>query len=90
VINSYGFQSLGHLFLHPIANINVLPTNKIISFCFFSSFFAFFFPSCKTSVVTNHSSSYAFNSIDDKHREKVLTHTTYSWDIENTHDLINS
>jgi hypothetical protein len=54
------------------------------------SIFFGFFPSCKTSMATNHSSSYAFNSIDDKHREKVLTHTTYSWDVENTHDLIDS
>jgi hypothetical protein len=42
-------------------------------------------------MVTNHSYSYAFNAIDDKHtEEKVLTHTTYSWDVENTHDSINS
>jgi hypothetical protein len=41
-------------------------------------------------MATNHSCSYAFNSIDDKHREKALVYTTYSWDVENTHDLINS
>jgi hypothetical protein len=28
--------------------------------------------------------------INDKCREKVLTLTTYPWDVERTHDLIDS
>jgi hypothetical protein len=41
-------------------------------------------------MATTHASFHAFNSINFKHREKVITLTTYSWDVENTHDPINS
>jgi hypothetical protein len=33
---------------------------------------------------TSHSSSHAFNLINDTHWEKVATPTTYSWEVENT------
>jgi hypothetical protein len=39
---------------------------------------------------TNHSSSSAFNLLDDTHSKKIVTLTTYSWDVESTHDLIDS
>jgi hypothetical protein len=39
-------------------------------------------------MATNHSSSHAFNPINDTHREKVVTLSTYSWDVKNTHNLI--
>jgi hypothetical protein len=39
---------------------------------------------------TSHSSSHEFNSINNTHQEKIITSTTYSWDVKNTHDLIDS
>jgi hypothetical protein len=40
-------------------------------------------------MATNHSSCHPFNSNHDTHLKKVATLTTYSWDVENTYDLIN-
>jgi hypothetical protein len=39
---------------------------------------------------TSHSSSHTFNSFNNTHQEKIITSTTYSWDVKNTHDLIDS
>jgi hypothetical protein len=86
VINSYGFESLVYLNLHPICK-HWCNAHKLNQFLFL--FFFFPLPSCKTSMKTTNSSSYAFNSINDRHWEKVVTLTTYSWDVENTHDLID-
>ncbi len=36
-----------------------------------------------------HSSFHAFKSINDTHWKKVVT-STYSWNVESTHDLIDS
>ncbi len=60
---------------------------RMIFFCWF--FFSFF-PSCKTQFSTSHSSSHTFNSINDTHWKQIVTPTTYSWDVENTLDLIDS
>jgi len=40
-------------------------------------------------MATNYSSYHAFNSNHYTHLKKVATHTTCSWDVENTYDLIN-
>jgi len=45
---------------------------------------------CKSPILTSHSSFHAFNSITDTHQKKVVTHTTHSWDVKNTHVLIDS
>jgi hypothetical protein len=45
---------------------------------------------CKSPILTSHSSFHAFNSINDTPQKKVVTHTTHSWDVKNTHDLIDS
>ncbi len=50
----------------------------------FIAFFVFIFFYYKVSMRTSHSSSHAFNLINDTHWEKVATPTTYSWEVENT------
>jgi NADPH-dependent 7-cyano-7-deazaguanine reductase QueF-like protein len=39
---------------------------------------------------TNNSSSSAFNLLNGTHSKKIVTLTTYSWDVKSTHDLIDS
>jgi hypothetical protein len=41
-------------------------------------------------MVTSHSFHHEFNLNNDTHQEKIATLTTYSWDVESTHDLIDS
>jgi hypothetical protein len=36
-------------------------------------------------MATSHSSFLAFTSNNDTYLKKVATHTTYSWDVENTY-----
>jgi hypothetical protein len=40
-------------------------------------------------MAASHSSSHAFHLINDTHFLKIATFTTYSRDVESTHDLIN-
>jgi hypothetical protein len=62
-------------------SIDELPTNYIISLnLFVVVFFAFFFPYCKVPMPTSHSSSHAYNSINNTNHENIITPTTYSWD----------
>ncbi len=74
-------------------NLQVLMNRPLITslnlFVFWSLFLLFFFPSCQSPMLTSHLSFHAFNSINDTHQNKVVT-TTYSQDVKNTHDLINS
>jgi hypothetical protein len=39
---------------------------------------------------TSHSSYHAFNSNSNTQLKKIATLITYLWDVENTHDLIDS
>ncbi len=59
-------------------------------FYFFGHSSCFVFPSCKSPMLTSHSCFHAFNSINDRHQKKVVTPTTHSWDVKNTHDSIYS
>jgi uncharacterized membrane protein YhaH (DUF805 family) len=72
VVNLHDFKKkLVILICTQFASIGVLLTNWIILFpssLFVVIFFVVFF-----SIVTNHSSSHAFDSINDTHWEKVAT-----------------
>jgi hypothetical protein len=42
-------------------------------------------------MVASHSSYHVhLVQINDTHKQKVATLKTYSWDVQNTHDLIDS
>jgi hypothetical protein len=73
------------------ASIDESPTNHFFKpFCFFGHSSCLFFPSCQSPMLTTHLCFHAFYWINDTHQKKVVNPTTCSWDVKNTHDLINS
>jgi len=91
VIDFYGFKSLVHLNLHPICKHWGI-AHKLDHFFFFFPFFTTFFTFLlfvKFLCQQIMSSSSAFNFLKAAHSKKIVTLTTYSWDVESTHDLVD-
>jgi hypothetical protein len=65
-------------------------TSSLFNIYIFSFNFFVLFPSCKACMSISYSSSHVFNSINNTHQEEIITSTKYSWDVKNTHDLIDS
>jgi hypothetical protein len=91
-IDFYGFKSLVHLNLHPICKHWGI-AHKLDHFFFFFPFFTTFFTFllfvkflCQQIIHPQVHSIYLMTHI----QKKIVTLTTYSWDVESTHDLLNS
>jgi hypothetical protein len=91
------YEGLWFLMFFPFEfapNLQVLMNRPLITslnlFVFLVTLLAFFFPSCQSPMLTSHLSFHAFSWINDTHQKKVVNPTTCSWDVKNTHDLMNS